>query len=61
MHHVMPHPPVPVAAQAHMSLPTRATGIVLACIGVGEVKPSPFIAFRRGLERFISVKSTSET
>ena len=57
----MPRPPVPVAAQAHMSLPTRATGMVLAWIGVGDVKPRLFTAFRRGLDRFMSVKSTSDT
>ncbi len=36
--------PVPVAAHAQMSLPIKASGIVFACIGVGEAKPTLVIA-----------------
>lgn len=32
--------PVPVAAQAHISLPIKASGMVRACTEVGEVKPN---------------------
>ena len=36
--------PVPVAALAQISLPSKATGIVLACIGVGLTNPSELTA-----------------
>ena len=39
VHRNPPYSPVPVAAQAQMSFPMRARGMVFACIGVGDVYP----------------------
>lgn len=36
--------PVPVAALAQISLPSKAIGIVLACTGVGLTNPSELTA-----------------
>lgn len=65
--------PVPVAAQAHISLPIKAKGIVRACTEVGVANPKAVTAYkytlyghthklttptcRSGRERFISVKA----
>ena len=38
--------PVPVAAQAQTSLPSKATGMVTACIGVGVLKFMALIAYQ---------------
>ena len=38
--------PVPVAALAQISLPSKAIGIVLACIGVGLTNPRELTACR---------------
>ena len=39
--------PVPVAALAQISLPSKAIGIVLACIGVGLTNPRELTACKK--------------
>jgi len=47
--------PVPVAALAQMSLPNRAIGTVLACIGVGLTKPNEFTACKANMRTYYSI------